>query len=180
MLAPMTVQQERALASLSPMWQRIAEGQVNLDQYTDEEILSGEICMADGRKLPAPPVLPEPFIREQVRRGFKVAQRQIREGAMDALGVYSDILNDRFAEDKDRIAAGKFFLERFLGKEAQHVHVHTDPDEARQELIRRLVAARQGLPVAAALAVASGEQLEGDMYEAELVDDATIHLEELL
>jgi hypothetical protein len=85
----MTVQQDRLMAVLSPMWRRIARGEVDLSQYSDEEILTGEIRMADGRLLPAPAELPDLFIREQIKRQLKQAQVKVRQGAMDALDVYS-------------------------------------------------------------------------------------------
>lgn len=166
---------------MTPLWQRIAEGSVDLSQYSDEEILSGKIQMPDGRVIPQPRSLPDTFLAEQVRRGFRKAQRLIRTGAMDALRVYSEILNDDMVDPKDRIRAGQFFLNRFLGKETQHVHVTThDGDSAREELVRRLVAARAGLPVAAALELASTGHVTDEVVDAELVDEANIYLEDLL
>lgn len=175
----MTVQQERALAALSPMWQRIARGEVDLSQYSDEEILSAEIRMADGRLLPAPTELPEVFIREQVKRQLKQAEVKVRQGAMDALDVYSEIMNDEMQEAKDRIKAGQFFLDRFLGKAPQHVHHHDgDIGDARERLIERLLAARQAMPPADAMALAQGEQPD-DVVDAELVNEGTLGMDDL-
>jgi hypothetical protein len=175
-----TVQQDRTLAMLSPMWQRIARGEVDLSLYTDDEILSAEIRMADGRLLPAPAVLPDLFIREQIKRGLRKAERSIRKGALTAIEVYEEILEDDMCEPKDRMTAAKFFTDRFLGKPDQHVHHHAaDLDDAREVLIQRLLAARSGLPAAAALQIASGQEPD-DIMDAELVDDATIALEDLL
>lgn len=162
-------------AALTPMWQRIEAGEVDLSQYTDEEIESGEILMADGRRLPAPPTYPDAWVREQVKRGLRKAQSLVRAGAMDALQVYSEILNDNDAEDKDRIKAGEFFLTRFLGKEAQHVVVHDgDAEDAREVLIQRLLAARQGLPTEAVAELGAGRVPAGTP------DEAVIALEDLL
>lgn len=172
---------ETTLAALTPMWQRIANGEVDLSKYTDEEILSGEIIMADGRRLPKPPDFPDTWVREQVRRGLRVAQRKIREGALEALEVYDDIMRNEEAEDKDRLKAGAFFLERFLGKPDQHVHVHdANAEDAREVLIQRLLAARQGLPVQAAAELAATGRVTDDTVDAELVEAATITLEDLL
>lgn len=171
---------DRTLSMLSPMWQRIAAGAVDLSQYSDEEILTGKIRMADGRLLPAPAVLPEVFMREQVVRGLRKAQRQIREGALTALEVYDEILKDEECEPKDRMTAAKFFTDRFLGKPDQHVHVHdANVEDAKEALIERLLAARRGLPAATVTQIANGEIVD-DTVDAELVDDATIALEDLL
>lgn len=170
----MTVAQERALAALTPMWQRIARGDIDLSQYSDEEILTGRIQMADGRLLPTPPTLPDNFVAEQVRRGLRKAQRKIREGAMSALEVYADILEDDTLEPRDRLKAGQFFLERFLGKETQHVHVTTDADAAREELVRRLVAARRGLTGEQQFAAATEDVVDGEVVEG------TLALEDIL
>lgn len=175
------VAMDRTLSMLSPMWQRIAQGTVDLSQYTDEEILTGQIRMADGRLLPAPAVLPEVFMREQTRRGMRKAQRMIRENAITAIEVYEEILSDDEVEPRDRMAAAKFFTDRFLGKPDQHVHVHdANVEEAKEALIERLLAARRGLPAAAVTQIASGQPVDEDVYDAELVDDATIALEDLL
>ena len=162
-------------AALTPMWQRIADGEVDLGQYSDEELESGQIRMQDGRLLPAPPTHPDTWVREQVKRGLRKAQTLVRKGAMDALEVYSEILNDDNAEDKDRLKAGQFFLDRFLGKEAQHV-VHHDGDaqDAREVLIQRLLAARQGLPATAVAELGAGRVPPGTP------DDAVLALEDLI
>lgn len=162
-------------AALTPMWQRIADGEVDLSGFSDEEIETGQIIMRDGRMLPAPPTYPDTWVREQVKRGLRKAQRLVRVGAMDALEVYSEILNDDNAEDKDRIKAGEFFLTRFLGKEAQHVVVHDgDAEDAREVLIQRLLAARQGLPATAVAELGAGRVPDGTP------DDAVLALEDLI
>lgn len=171
----MFMTEERILAVLTPMWTRIARGEIDLSRYTDDEILTAQIRTADGRLLPPPASLPDRFIAEQVRRGMRKAQRRIREGAMKALDVYEDIMDDDLVEPKDRLKAGQFFLDRFLGKETQHVHVTTDVSDAREELVRRLVAARAQMSVTDALALAAG-----DVCEGEIVEEAIITLEDLL
>lgn len=165
----MTVMQERALAMLSPMWQRIARGEVDLSQYTDQEILSGEILMADGRKLPKPAVFPDTFLAEQKRRGLVVAERKIRSGAMDALDRYSEIMNSPLAEDRDILKAGEWFLTRFLGKPEQRLHVEMSGEDPREILLQRLLAAR---------GITTGK-VEDDVVDAEVVEDEPT-LEDLL
>jgi hypothetical protein len=175
----MTVEQDRTLAMLSPMWQRIARGEVDLSQYTDDEIRTGAIRMADGRLLPVPAVLPDTFMREQVRREMRTAEKAVRKGALTALEVYQEILDDDEVAPKDRLKAGEFFLTRFLGKPDQHVHVHdANMDDAKEALVARLLAARKGLPAATVIDMASGK---ADIVEGELVeDDAVLTLEDLL
>lgn len=171
---------DQTTTPLTPMWQRIAAGEVDLARYSDEEILSGQIRMPDGRLLPTPPVFPEVWEREQVRRGLRKAQRQIRDGALRALEVYEEILEGgEGVEAKDRLKAAEFFTTRFLGKPDQHVHVHkANPDEARELLVQRLLAARQGLPAPVSRALANGEDV-GDIVDGEIVEDATLHLRDL-
>lgn len=167
----MTVIQERALSMLTPMWQRIARGEVDLTQYSDDEILSGKIYMADGRRLPKPNVFPDTFIAEQKRRGLLIAERKVRRGAMDALTVYTEILNNDLSEDKDRLKAGEWFLTRFLGKAEQRVHVQVENDEdPREVLLRRLLASRGITQVP--------PPPEDDVVDAEVVEEPT--LEDLL
>lgn len=140
----MTVIQDRALAVLSPMWQRIARGEVDLGKYSDEEILDGCIYMADGRRLPAPKVFPDVFIKEQRRRGLVMADRKVREGGMAALDTFRDILDDDTQPTKDRLKAGEFFLSRWLGPETKNIRVSHEGEDPREVLLRRLIAARDG------------------------------------
>lgn len=171
------------MALLSPMWQRIARGEVDLSVYTDDEILSGEIRMADGRLLPAPKEIPETMVREQIARGLRKAERQIRKNALLALEVYEEIMLDDTVEPRDRLKAADFFTTRFLGKDVQHVHVTTEdgPDAARERLTERLLAARMGLPAPVVTQLAASQVVDdAETFDAELVDDATLTLEDLL
>lgn len=169
-------------ALMTPMWQRIAAGEVDLTVYTDDEILTGQLRMADGRLLPLPAgPLPEVFLREQTRRGLRKAEIEIRKSAMKALEVFAEILEDEEAKDKDRMQAGEFFLNRFLGKMDQHVHHHTpDMGQAREALVERLLAARRGLPAAVTQQLANGETPDPEVVDGEIVDDAVLGLEDLL
>ena len=174
-MACMTVEEQRVLAALSPMWTRIERGEVDLSQYTDDEILTARITMADGRLLPAPTRLPDTFVAEQQRRGFLKVQRTIREGAVKAPEVLAEIMDDDQQPAKARIDAAKEFLNRFIGTATQHVHVTGDQEaDPRDVLLQRLMAARQ--------AVATPVQPElpmTDVHEAVIVED-TIELEDLL
>lgn len=114
------------LSVLSPMWQRIARGEVDLSNYSDEEILAAQIRMADGRLAPAPRVIPETFKQEQVKRGFRVAEAKILEGSVEALKVYMEILKDDKAARRDRLKAAQFFTDRFLGKDVVKVAVASE------------------------------------------------------
>lgn len=149
------------MARLSPSWQRIAAGEVDLSQFSDEEILTMRLPMADGRTLPPPKVVPENFAMEQRRRGFKVAERKIREGAQSALDVYREVLDDDTMPARDRLAAGKFFTDRFLGSVPRDVNItHNDARDPREVLVEVLLAARDGEPD-----VIEGEVVDEDDYD---------------
>lgn len=110
-------------AYLSPMWQRIARSEVDLGKYSDEEILTAQIRMADGRLAPVPKILPHSFIQEQVKRGMRVAEKKIRQGSDLALDVYLEVLGNKKAANADRMRAAQFFTDRFLGKDIVKVQV---------------------------------------------------------
>lgn len=153
--------QDRTMAVLTPMWQRIARGEVDLEAYSDEEILSGEIRMADGRLLPAPPVYPDAFIKEQTRRGMRKAERQIRKGAVESFEVQMDIMNDDLAPASARLKAAEMFQNRFLGAAPQHLTVtHEGDTDPRTALIEKLLSAKAGLPE-----VVDGEVVEDTLEE---------------
>lgn len=121
--------EEAKLPLLDPFWQRVTRGEVNLDQYTDDEILNVELRMPDGRVAPKPKVLPDTLEREQMRRSTSVAERKIREGADKAIDVYQAILDDATASPTERMKAAQFFADRRFGKDTVNVRVQqtTDP-----------------------------------------------------
>lgn len=116
-------EEQHKLRMLSPMWQRIARGEVDLSIYTDDEILTGKIKMEDGRKTPKPKVYPQTFIDEQVRRGLRVAQTKIRDGSLAGLEFMASLVQDKKASNADRMRAATFLIERQYGKEPQRVQV---------------------------------------------------------
>lgn len=122
----LSAKDEALLAVLSPMWQRIARGEVDLNQYTDEEILEGKIRMPDGRYAPTPRSYPDTFIQEQVKRGMRQAESKILDGSQKALDVYLEVLEDVNAPRADRLKAAQFFTDRFLGKDVVKVKVASE------------------------------------------------------
>lgn len=121
--------EQAKLPLLEPFWVRVAKGEVDLNQYTDDEILDVELRMPDGRVAPKPRVIPETLEREQMRRSTSVAERKIREGADAAIDVYAAILQDEYAAKADRMKAAQFFTDRRFGKDTVNVRVQqtTDP-----------------------------------------------------
>lgn len=107
----------------APFWQRVATGENDLAQYSDEEILTGRFKLMDGREAPQPKAYPQRFKDEQVKRGFRQAEEKIRKGAQKALDVYSEIMEDSEASTADRLRAAAFFTDRFLGKAPEQIKV---------------------------------------------------------
>lgn len=139
----MTRKSDPALSVLSPFWQRVARGEVDLSQYSDEEILKARLRMADGRLAPAPAVLPEKFKQEQVKRGFRVAEDKILAGSVAALDVYMEILQDDKAPRSERLKAAQFFTDRFLGKDVVKVAVASE--DKIETLFRSILEDPEGL-----------------------------------
>lgn len=165
----MTTLNDRALAMLTPMWQRIADGQVDLAQYSDTQILKAEIPMADGRIAPRPNVLPDAFLDEQRRRGLLKAERKVRDGAIAALDFMADVVEDDQAPIGERVKAAKVLIEKYVPT-VSHVDVtHHGDEDPRERLINRLLAARS-----ATVEVTTDE--DDDVVEAEIVPS----LEDLL
>lgn len=150
---------DRRMALLTPMWQRIARGEVDLSQFTDEEILTGQITMQDGRLLPKPAEYPDIFLREQSRRGLRVAERKVREGGLKALDYYLDTLEDDEAPRGARMDAAKWLATRYLGPAEQHLQVthHNGDRDPRTVLAERLLEIR-GVD-------------DDDIIEAEILED---------
>lgn len=155
-------------AVITPMWQRIAKGEVDLSEYTDEEILTGHITMEDGRLLPTPHVLPRIFVEEQRRRAMLVSEKAVREGSVAALEVYREILDDITLPARERMVAAKFFTDRFLGPAEQHIHITGgEGEDPRDILLQRLLAAKHQ----------EDEDAEANTIDVEIVDE---ELEDLL
>jgi hypothetical protein len=164
------VPHERIMAMLSPMWQRIARGEVDLTQFTDEEIMSGKITMEDGRTLPKPKEFPPEFLREQHRRGMHVAQRKLREGGIKALDYYMEIMDDDMKPMGAKLEAAKFFSNRYLGPADQRIHVTHEHEgrDPRDVLLDRLLSQR------------TSEAVEPRVVEAEILEDPDEALADLL
>lgn len=142
---------EKNMSLWGRTWQRIATGEIDLAQYTDEEILTGQIRMADNRLAPVPKAYPEVFQQEQVRRGMRQAQVKIQEGAQEAFDVYREIMHDTLAPRSDRLRAADFFSNRFLGKDVVKVQV-AEVDKI-EELFMDLLSEDDGLMPAEASTV---------------------------
>lgn len=123
MAARLTPEDERNLHLWSPKWQRIARGEIDLGEFSDEEILTARVTLDDGTVRPAPRVLPSVWVAEQVKRGMRQAEVRIREGAQRSLEVYLEILEDPKAPRAELLKAAAFFTDRFLGKAPEQVKV---------------------------------------------------------
>ncbi len=139
----LSAEEEGKLKLLSPFWQRVAYGQVDLNEFTDEEILTGKLRMEDGRRLPKPKVYPQIFLDEQERRGMRVAQRKISKGARKSLDVYYSILTDKTASNADRMKAAQFFSDKKYGRDPLPVKVQAVDDI--EELFRGIAEHPEGL-----------------------------------
>ncbi len=114
---------QRNMVLWGPFWQRVARGEVDLSVYSDEEILDARIKTPDNRLLPPPKALPTEWVKEQHRRGLRVAESKIRDGAQRALEVMYEIMDDDRAPRQDRLRAANFFTDRFLGKAPEQIKV---------------------------------------------------------
>lgn len=122
---------ERRIALMPTAWQRVARGEVDLSELTDEEVFEGRLRGANGNMGPRPAFYPQNFIDEQIRRSLSWANDEIRSGMREAIGVLRSIMNNELASHADRMKAAMFFTDRFLGKDVQRVLVTAeDPVES--------------------------------------------------
>lgn len=97
-------------------------GELKVDDLTDEELLTGRLNDHEGMRRGRPPkLIPVEFHQAIVKEALSRGERLFRESFLDAISTFVDIATSPNAEDKDRLRAAQYIIERIAGKVPEKV-----------------------------------------------------------
>ena len=111
---------ERGIMPTSPekldRHQKVEMGIIPVSELSDEEIARQQVRMDDGTFSQTSPMLSARILNAMKAEFFARADRFLRENVMDMLKEMRNIATSQVAEDKDKIAAAQWLIERSMGK----------------------------------------------------------------
>ena len=96
--------------------QKVEMGIIPVSELSDEEIARQQIRMEDGTWSLTTRALSARIMNAMRQEFFSRADRFVRENVMDMLSEMRNIALSQVSEDKDKIAAAQWLIERAMGK----------------------------------------------------------------
>jgi hypothetical protein len=132
---------ERAVIRLGKSGTRVLVGLDDLSDWDDEELREGRRRSKNGTFIGKKPiVVPKALHDELVRRVMSRAQEQMRDSLMNAVNLLDQVVTDKDADNKDRLAAAKMIIDRVMGKDPVMVNVAVKAkwETAMEDVVARL------------------------------------------
>jgi hypothetical protein len=132
---------ERAVIRLGNSGTRVLVGLDDLSGWDDEELREGRRRSKNGTFIGKKPiVVPKALHDELVRRVMGRAQEQMRDSLMNAVNLLDQVVTDKDADNKDRLAAAKMIIDRVMGKDPVMVNVAVKAkwETAMEDVVARL------------------------------------------
>lgn len=108
---------ENVTLARSPRWQALVNGDLNIEDLDDEEILTGRLKDASGRLMPkSSGMIPRPMYEALTRELVSRMQGKFREQVAEAIEVLVDIMYNGQTKDMVRYQAATYVIERVMGK----------------------------------------------------------------
>jgi hypothetical protein len=111
------------LPTAGARWAMLLDGTLTVSDLDDEEIRRGRVRGADGgftgRRHSVPSHLMAEFQKELLRR----AESKFKESVVDAIELYSKVVNDEDAKYSDRLKAADKIIERVFGKTPETIRI---------------------------------------------------------
>lgn len=106
------------------IWQNFANGKIPLDELDNEELARMQVRDKRGTFIGMPPrIVPRELAQAHARELVMRNDKLIREMVLKATQVFDDVMQDDEADNRDKMAAARYVLERFLGKIPDKVEV---------------------------------------------------------
>lgn len=120
----------RSLETVSRDSTAAIRGEVNLEDWDDEELLKGRRKNKNGKFAGgrSPKVLPRVMVHELQRRRFAKAHALLAHSLVDAVEFLRAVVNDESATRSMRLKAAKQILDRVLGKPVEQARISFDMD----------------------------------------------------
>lgn len=102
----------------------ILAGDVDLAQWSDEELARGQRRDRNGRFQGRPPkVVPMVVYRELARRQTEAVHKHLRDNILEAAQVLTELIKNPAVDDNARIKAIGMVFDRMLGKAPERVEI---------------------------------------------------------
>jgi hypothetical protein len=161
----------RGVAIVSSTSRAIADGEVDLSDWTDRELLEGRRADRNGKFTgKKPKLIPRQLVMELNRRRMGRAQALLLYSSVDAIEVLRSIVNDKQAARRTRIRAAEILLEQGLGKPRERMSLDVTRDDDVLPWQPLMVNAIVGTPEQAKQLVEESEAQPGDVIEGEVVE----------
>jgi hypothetical protein len=135
----------RGIVAISPTSAGILAGEVDLSEWSDEELARGQRRDKHGRWSGRPPkVIPSEVHAEIVRRKMSEAYTLLRENTYKAVEVLVEVATDKKASPAVRVQAAEQILDRTLGKAVEHMKLDVDVMAPWQRLIANSIVGMRG------------------------------------
>jgi len=109
---------------VSPRVQALLNGQIDVEELDDDELVRGYMRSRDGSfKGRLPRVVPKAIHDRMIRELFARADDMLRSSLLDAVTVMSEVAADKNATPGERLKAAQWIYERVRGKVPTDVHI---------------------------------------------------------
>jgi hypothetical protein len=144
-----------ALVRISPRTASVVYDGADLSDWDDAELLEGRKKDRrghfTGRK---PKLVPAALHRELTKRRFQRAQALLADSLVDCVQMLRAIVNDKKADEADRIKAAEIILDRVMGKAKEHVQLDIEAQPWQRIIASAIVASEP-----------NGDVVEGKVVE---------------
>lgn len=157
----------RAFVHVSENTADLIAGEIDLDEWDDEELYRGYSRAKDRSFRGRPPtVVPIALYQEFIRRQLRRAEQGFVDDLAETVKVVKDIARDENVDPDTRLRAANMIFDRALGKPKDRIELvgRLEQQEPHERVIEAVTLDRS-------LPAGDDEGEDGDVVDAEVVDD---------
>lgn len=139
----------------------LLRGEMSVEDMDDEELLHMRFKNKNGQFQGRPPAaVPRELAVAAQRELLKRGQKRFETSFLEAINLMGDLLKMDDVDDRVRLDAAKYIVERVAGKTPDKVEV--SGDAPWQVILQKIIVPQEGAQREAAAAVIPGEVLNDD------------------
>lgn len=141
---------------ISGRYKDLIDGIIDINTLDDEELARCQLKDKNGRFTGKPPTfLPRSLVQRMQREFFRRGDNLFSKSYVTAVQTMVDTMTDPMVDPAVRLKAAQYVVERVRGKTPEHVIV-TGEDAPWQRILSAIIV---------------GPEVEGDIVDAEVVED---------